>query len=344
MEFISKRDFRSLIDKLLKNFTLYGPVKKHGFPAYAEIREFSEIRLARTPTHLSAKEFIFPPRETLLEFYMERNFVKPVKEARKQALLGLHSCDIHAITLLDRVFNYGIKDENYLLRRKNTVLIGTDCVPDDYCFCSSLGTTTAEEGFDLFLHEIGNGFLARVGSKRGASLLKGLSSRKPQERDLAELKRREDGKIKSFKRRIAAPPSELPLIYAGAGGSPVWDKIGAICYGCGSCNLVCPTCYCFDMRDDISMNLKKAVRYRTWDACTLEDFAKISGGINFRKSRAERLRHRFNRKFRYQTDRFKGLFCVGCGRCSRTCLVKINITDTTNEIIGERLYPKPGEG
>ncbi|HZX36152.1 MAG TPA: 4Fe-4S dicluster domain-containing protein, partial [Thermodesulfobacteriota bacterium] len=44
----------------------------------------------------------------------------------------------------------------------------------------------------------------------------------------------------------------------------------------------------------------------------------------------------FNRKFRYLADRFKGLFCVGCGRCSRTCLVKINITDVTNEISEER--------
>ena len=82
-------------------------------------------------------------------------------------------------------------------------------------------------------------------------------------------------------------------------------------------------------------NLKDGVRARVWDGCTLEDFAKVAGGHNFRKTRAERLRHRFNRKFRYLTDRFGALFCVGCGRCSRTCLVKINIAQTTNELIAE---------
>jgi sulfhydrogenase subunit beta (sulfur reductase) len=69
-----------------------------------------------------------------------------------------------------------------------------------------------------------------------------------------------------------------------------------------------------------------------WDACTLEDFAKVAGGHNFRKTRGERLKHRFNRKFNYLTDRFGSLFCVGCGRCSRTCLVRINISVVTNDL------------
>ncbi|MBI5344370.1 MAG: 4Fe-4S dicluster domain-containing protein [Deltaproteobacteria bacterium] len=42
--------------------------------------------------------------------------------------------------------------------------------------------------------------------------------------------------------------------------------------------------------------------------------------------RAVRLRHRFNRKFNYLTGRFGALFCTGCGRCSRACLMKITIS------------------
>ncbi len=86
----------------------------------------------------------------------------------------------------------------------------------------------------------------------------------------------------------------------------------------------------------MSANLTEGERYRVWDGCLLEDFAKVAGGHNLRKTRAERLRHRFNRKFQFQVDKFGGLFCVGCGRCSRTCLVNINIVEVTNEIISER--------
>ena len=29
--------------------------------------------------------------------------------------------------------------------------------------------------------------------------------------------------------------------------SLLWQATAARCYSCGSCNLVCPTCYCFEM-------------------------------------------------------------------------------------------------
>ena len=329
----------------MKEYTVFGPVSKDGFPAFSRIEKFSQLRLSNKPSHISAKGFLFPPKETLLKFDMEKGGVKSVIESQKQAIMGLHSCDIFAITLLDRVFSYATPDVNYLKRRENTILIGTECVPDEHCFCDSVGTMTVEEGFDIFLHEIKKGFIARTGSEAGRELLKKYTRpRKARQSEIKELKGFTERKKKLFTVKLDAPFQELPLIYAESDDSPVWEKIGAICYGCGSCNLVCPTCYCFDVKDGISADLKNVERCRTWDACTLEDFAKVSGGINFRKGRAQRLKHRFNRKFRYLADRFKGLFCVGCGRCSRTCLVLINISEVTNELIREakqRKIPVP---
>lgn len=336
MEIITRKDFRRLVEGLLGDYTLYGPVEKEGFPAFARIERFSQLRLSRTPTHLSAKEFLFPPRETLLRFDLKSGDVREVVDAQNQAIIGLHPCDIHAVNLLDRVFSYGTPDRNYLARRKRTVIIGTECTPDEYCFCSSLHTMTVDRGFDLFLHETERGFIVRTGTKRGRRLLeRHTSATKAEKADLERLERMVERKEKMFRTRLDAEPSQLPLIYRGADSSPVWDRIGRVCYGCGSCNHVCPTCYCFDVKDDITLDLEDATRYRVWDGCTLEDFAKVAGGHNFRKARSARLRHRFNRKFRYLADRFKGLFCVGCGRCSRTCLVRINISEVTNEIIRE---------
>ncbi len=337
--FLSKKGVASFAAGLLKEFRVYGPVKKDGFPMYGEVASPDELNLLHTPTHLSPKQYLFPPKETLLRFKsseFEKCSIAPVVEAYDQALFGVHPCDIHAIRLLDRVFAYGTPDVNYLKRRERTVIIGIDCLPDEHCFCKSVNTMKAESGFDIFLHDIGAGFLAEIGTQRGKDLLsKHTKTRKATSREIAKIEKTLEKKAESFITKINAEASPLPLLYSGSYSSHVWEKIGKICYGCGSCNNVCPTCYCFDVRDEIKANLTEGERYRVWDACLLEDFAKVAGGHSFRKTRAERLRHRFNRKFQYQVDRFGGLFCVGCGRCIRTCLVNINIAEVTNELIEE---------
>jgi len=344
--FLLKKGIAALIAGLLKEFKVYGPVKKacprkfqagNGFPMYGNITAPGDLNLLHSSTHISPKQYLFPQRETLLRFSSgECPAVEPVVEAEEQALFGVHPCDIYAIKLLDRVFAYGTADVNYLKRREKTIIIGIDCIPDKYCFCKSINTLTVESGFDLFLHDIGTGFIVEIGTQKGKELLyKHTKTKKASAKEIKKIAEFKNKKAEMFITKLNAEASTLPLIYSGSYNSPVWEKIGKICYGCGSCNNVCPTCYCFDVRDEVKPNLKEGERYRVWDGCTLEDFAKVAGGHNFRKTRGERLRHRFNRKFQYQVDKFGGIFCVGCGRCSRTCLVNINIAEVTNELIEE---------
>lgn len=335
--FLPKKGIASFVTGLLKEFKVYGPVKKDGFPMYGEITSPRDLNLVRAPTHLSPKQYLFPPRETLLKFKNgNKPAIEPLTEAADQILFGVHPCDIHAIRLLDKVFAYGTADVNYLKRREKTIIIGVDCLPDKYCFCKGINTMTADSGYDLFLHDMGKDFIVEISTKKGKDLVyKHAKTKKATVREIEKIAEFKNKKAELFITTINAEPSTLPLLYSGSYNSPVWEKIGKDCYGCGSCNLVCPTCYCFDVRDELNINLTEGERYRVWDGCTLEDFAKVAGGHNFRKNRGERLRHRFNRKFQYQVDKFGGLFCVGCGRCSRTCLVNINIAEITNELIEE---------
>lgn len=343
--FLSHAAFDKFVSGLISGFTVYGTIKKDDFPAFGLITDSKDLVLTQTPTHLSAKEFFFPQRERLLKFDMASGNHEPIVESREQVVIGLHPCDLHGLSLMDSVFATGTTDVNYLARRKKTIIIGTDCMPDDYCFCESLGTMTTHIGSDLFLHEIISGALVSVGSEKGASILsKYAKALPPKDVHLKELTRAWEKKRRSFKARLEAPREELPGIYDGSDAHPVWEKIGAICYGCGSCNNVCPTCYCFDVKDEVRADLSGGERVRVWDGCTLEDFAKVAGGHNFRRSRADRLRHRFNRKFKYLNNKFGSLFCVGCGRCSRTCLVNINITEVTNELIRDARTQDAGLG
>ncbi|HHL40329.1 MAG TPA: hypothetical protein ENJ37_07475 [Deltaproteobacteria bacterium] len=334
--YISREAFRGLVEGLLGEREVWGTTLRNGVPVFDRIGSFEELRLSKGQTPISAKRVFFPPREELLRFDRTTGECEPVIDAPETAVIGLHACDIHALKLLDRVFSHGTPDANYMERRRRSIVIGVDCLPERHCFCASVETSEAGDGFDLFLNEVEGGYVAAVGSEAGGGALeRHCAVETASTGQLDEVRRGRERKAALFETRLEAEPSALPLIYAGAYHNPVWERIGSRCYGCGSCNHVCPTCYCFDVKDEVSLDLSGGVRYREWDGCTHADFAKVAGGHDFRKTRAQRLRHRFLRKFQYQRDRFGALMCVGCGRCSRACLVEIDIAEVTNGIIKE---------
>jgi ferredoxin len=136
---------------------------------------------------------------------------------------------------------------------------------------------------------------------------------------------------------LKCKPSDLPNLLEKSYEHPIWEKNAAKCYSCGSCNLVCPTCYCFDVSDDVEWNLQGGERSRRWDGCMLEEFAKVGGGHNFRKKREERYRHRYYRKGKYLWDRMGQIACVGCGRCITACTTKIsNPVEVYNTLLEDR--------
>ncbi len=127
----------------------------------------------------------------------------------------------------------------------------------------------------------------------------------------------------------------LPKCFEENKHHPIWEEEGSRCLSCGSCILVCPTCYCFDVADELALNLKTGERLRRWDACMLHAFSTVSGGENFRKKATERLKHRIHRKFNYLMKKHGQSVCVGCGRCVKACLAKISPKQIAQKIVGE---------
>ena len=139
-----------------------------------------------------------------------------------------------------------------------------------------------------------------------------------------------------FGRPLNAAVSDIPKIVNSKWQSPLWEKHVARCFSCGTCNLVCPTCYCFDVADDLALDVASGNRTRTWDSCMLPHFASVAGGHNFRPAPAGRQRHRVKRKFEYLPKKHgHGAVCVGCGRCGRQCTTKIDIYDIVSDLINE---------
>ena len=104
----------------------------------------------------------------------------------------------------------------------------------------------------------------------------------------------------------------------------VWDQWGEKCTACGKCAVDCPTCYCFNVRDDMDWSLTSGDRKRSWDGCLLDGFTKVTPGHEFRAKRSDRFRHRLYRKGKYVPSKIGGqIACVGCGRCIGACLPDI---------------------
>jgi sulfhydrogenase subunit beta (sulfur reductase) len=316
---------------------VHAPVEKDGKFVLRPVERWSDVRLDHGRTILPPKKYFLPPRETLFEYRAGEGYVA-TEEApqRRIVLFGLHACDIYALNILDDIFAGKYPDPYYRARRKQTIIIGVDCVPDAHCFCRSMRADFVSHGFDLFLHNIGDYYLTLVGSALGDDMVlaTGALFEPVTAADIDEYKRRSSARRESF--RLDVEIRDLPEIFEMEYGSGIWDELGERCLSCGSCSMVCPTCYCYDVADYAGLGSRGARRERSWDSCLFATHALVAGGENFRKTRASRVKFRFYHKQRGFVAEYGRPSCVGCGRCIAACPVKIDIVNVIERLRGTR--------
>ncbi|HLE16369.1 MAG TPA: 4Fe-4S dicluster domain-containing protein [Anaerolineales bacterium] len=336
LKIIQKSEILDFIHRLLPDYRVVGPVESNGGYAFEEISDPADLRLNYTTTILPPKKFLLPPQELLFKFdNTNGGHLQPGPEREPTVIFGVHTCDLHAIQLLDAVFTNGFADPNYLRQRQQTVLISVECLTpcDENSFCKSMGTLSADEGYDLHLTDLGDAYAVDIGSQKGEDLLLDYAASKdaaPEE--VQRLNAVLSEKWPKFPYRLDFDVSDLPSLLSLSMKSPLWAELGERCLACAACTNVCPTCFCFDIKDEVEMDLKHGQRVRIWDSCQLDEFATVAGGHNFRKNKALRQRHRFLRKGKYILDAHQQLGCVGCGRCARACLVDITPVGVFNEL------------
>ncbi len=335
LQVLPQDNLADFVARLMQRQEVVGPVAQENQHVFAPISDPADLALDYVFTVLPPKKYLLPQRETLLRFSLgDEVRVEPVVEAEPRIIFGVHTCDLHGLAQLDRAFADAERDTNYLARRAATTLIGLDDMPDEHCFCASVGTATVQTGFDLFLTPLEGEYAVEVGTERGAELLEQCAeTTAAQAHHIAGVKEHLDRKIAAQESKLDCDFHTLPLLLDASWDSPVWQKWADQCYSCGSCNLVCPTCFCFDVQDKMELNLTDGERGRIWDGCLLNDFAAVASGENFREDRLERLRHRFYRKFAYLYTKFGEPFCTGCGRCGRACVPNITVPAVLNDLV-----------
>jgi len=287
----------------------------------------------------SWKKFLFPPVMKLWQARREGNGFEVIaenKEAPKFAFLGVRSCELHAISIQDKVFmRPEYTDPTYQSRRNNLCIIAINCgQAGGTCFCTSMGTgpkVTAD--FDLALTEVlGKDlhyFVVEVGSQLGSELLYTIPHR---EASLDDIQLAEDivANTAEHMGRSMDTTSIKDLLYRNLDHQR-WDDVASRCLTCSNCTMVCPTCFCTTVEDVTDLTGEHAERWRKWDSCFTMDFSYIYGG-SIRASTKSRYRQWMTHKLASWIDQFGTSGCVGCGRCITWCPVGIDITEEVRAI------------
>jgi len=326
---VDKHSFFDLIGTIIESGTeVFAPVRHENQANFKKIKSIDEVLWGKPQTVLPPKFIIFPQSESLLKYETDGDVkTSSTLDSKPAVLLGAHPCDINAIFLLDMVFSEKTPDEYYMTRRRNLTIIGVECLEpcSDESFCIRKDSALPWGGYDIFLTDLGEKFHVEIGSKRGEELLSKIASKVSAEdkRRLKRIRKKRDALFDKKQKKLKPALKDLPKLLRENYTSEVWEKRGEKCLSCGSCNMVCPTCYCFDVRDCLDLDLRSGERLRFWDGCMLTDFTKVASGEIFREERSARLRHRTCRKDLYLFEKWGRTFCTGCGRCNTACLTKI---------------------
>ncbi|MDI6725536.1 MAG: 4Fe-4S dicluster domain-containing protein [Smithellaceae bacterium] len=322
-----------LVAALLERGELYAPVRDDRGVNFQSIGESTEVTLDFYNTLLSPKSVFFPQSEDMIAYRLgkrEPTALALPLPATPTVLLGVRPVDAKSFLLMDELFlGGGIPDPYWQARREQTTVIGYAFDPgaaDPADFYSTLGIGSADtRGSDILLAKGGDDYLLQGITAKGEALLSALTvlaeTSPGEETQFAALLAPE---ASSKTRHLALDPGKvakrLEDLFAD---SAFWEGISAACISCGTCTFVCPTCHCFDIADETLF--REGVRRRFWDACMFTDFTLEASGHNPRKAVYQRLRQKVCHKYSYYVRKLGVISCVGCGRCTRSCPVNIDI-------------------
>ena len=337
MKIIKKDDFSAFVNVLIRNEPHTVGVKSKGSKfVFDTLNSADELRLDYDVTILPPKKYFFPQWESLFSFGLSpRIQMKSMLKAEPVTLIGVHPYDIAALLQMDEIFRETKSDPYYNKKRELSTIIGVNMQKvSKWCFADSMGCAVVNQGYDLMLTDIGNAYIIEIGSEKGERLLKYAEVSNPQDKQIRMMGQKKAEIHTLSEQKLNFPLEILPsLLKENYSNEEFWKLHSEKCYSCGSCVMVCPTCYCYDIKEDVDLSLTKGERVRTWDGCLLEDFAKVATGENFRTTKLARYRHRYYKKGMYLFNRFGFVACVGCGRCSSHCLPDIaNPVDIFNDM------------
>lgn len=341
---IDKSRWTAGLERLKGTFLLFGPVKENHFHSFKRLKVGEQPDLSYRNARLSPKSIIYPQSEIMFHYTLDEtaenhhHLQEAPRDFSPRALIGIRPCDAAAFVLVGKNFQTPeFKDPYWTAAYEATTLVGLACShPCPTCFCTTAGSGPFDEkGLDVLLVEAETHFLAKPVTLKGRDLLR--TAGWEEEIDAGPADRMKTAAEAAVSTAVAtnrlASKKATDLFDA-----PFWEDVAFACINCGICTYSCPTCWCFDIQDEVQGT--SGIRLRNWDSCMYPLFTFHGSGHNPRARKPQRVRQRFMHKLKYYVDKYdNGIQCVGCGRCIRLCPVNIDIRNVC-ELMNS--YEPPG--
>ena len=314
------------IARLIDEYKLYAPVNRWGHMDYARIDpgNIPEIIYNKPRPITPLKTFLLPIKQN----------VSKSTAGDKMIIMGIPSCDLQALDLLDAIYlDEKLPDSVYKKRRENTILIGSDCHQAlDTCHCTTYGINPfPESNFDILLNLIGENILLEARTDKGNELLtrvlSGIEAASPGQEIMQEIKDTREKMVADLsKRNEDLPDYKTTGKLIRESNGELWKKYANDCVSCGACAAGCPTCTCFQLIDRPGFE-----KIRNLDTCQYPGFERVAAGEDPLKPLTDRFKNRYMCKYVWKPARYNAVACTGCGRCIDACIGRIN----KNELIVE---------
>ncbi len=322
MYILEKKKLTQVLSAWIKDFEVFAPQKIGNYAQFLPFDGTQTLSLENPHnTRFPPKALFLPQSEVMLKYNSRLNRLENVGfKVKPRILFGIRPCDAKSFTLLDSVFvNEDYSDPYWNARRKSMIIIGNGCKePPQTCFCTTVGGGPFhQDGLDALITETKDYYAIQIFTEKAVSLFEGLPIASEKDCDQIEAKQREIAESMPIAFTSENLKEKLDLIFE----SNYWAKIAESCLGCGVCTFLCPTCFCFDIVDEV----QRGERVRNWDTCMFRVYSQEASGHNPRPSKKERTRQRLMHKYSYWLDHISEIGCTGCGRCVRYCPVGLDI-------------------
>jgi len=295
---INKHQLNNIIEKIQATYSSYGYRREDDKVIFGKVKSPSQTKFFQENGTITFKKILFP-----------NNLDVQADKEDKIVLLGINPCDNNALQIFYKQF----QKSNLIIDKKNLFVFVSECKQSKYCFCEYFDGQKIQN-YDLYLQkEDDDKFTLFVGSKKGKIIADKIPLKKSTERKPREIKRPNN----NF--------SDNPFSAMGQKEKykDFWIHISNNCFGCGSCSVVCPLCFCFrqEFGNDLNGDSKTKL---CWDSCFNKEFSEIQNRFDLRPKNVDRLYNWYHHKFVRGPHELGVPLCTGCGRCMKACPANLN--------------------
>jgi len=333
-------DFNTLVESSKKaGYRFVAPVDESGIRLFKPIDRADRMYLTEIQPRKSPKEYFLAETEIILNYKRKGKHGVDISEssdekiAPRTVIFGCRPCDAAGPDIIRAVMTWDYDDQFFLERKRKTVVISIACIEaDEACYCTSVKLAPdSDVGADILLipsnEKTGakQEYLVKVVTEKGQEFIGKTSGW----REGNPIPSKALDEVKKY----LEPAFDFDRVKKWLDSNfdhDFWKTATLACIACGTCTYVCPTCHCFDIVDEGSVD--GGCRYKNWDSCMMQQFTLHASGHNPRPLKTNRFRQRIMHKFRYYNDMFDRILCSGCGRCQRHCPTDIALKGLLNGI------------